>query len=293
MITIENEQLRVQVDPHGAQMHSIRLKNSTKEYLWQGNPTAWDRQAPILFPFVGKLKDDQFKFKGKTYHQTQHGFARDSDFQVVDQSQSAVSFQLEDSPKTLTVYPFKFNLRVSYQLIGHRIQVSFDVLNPASDKKLFYAIGAHPGFHIPLSDDQFEDYRLEAQPAQKYPLNLLTHSYNELGVAKNKPLDLQEPLIMTHQLFKNDVLTLVTKGRPISLKLWNPQNKHGIELAADNAQFIGLWSSYPSIGDFVCIEPWWGIADNVKSDGQLIHKQAIHQLQAGDHASYHFSINVF
>lgn len=142
MITIENEQLRVQVDPHGAQMHSIRLKNSTKEYLWQGNPTAWDRQAPILFPFVGKLKDDQFKFKGKTYHQTQHGFARDSDFQVVDQSQSAVSFQLEDSPKTLTVYPFKFNLRVSYQLIGHRIQVSFDVLNPASDKKLFYAIGA-------------------------------------------------------------------------------------------------------------------------------------------------------
>ena len=86
MIQIENEQLTVQIDPLGAQMHSIKRNAAGLEYLWQGDPKSWKRQAPVLFPFVGRLKDDQYEYQGKVYHQTQHGFARDREFQVVEQS---------------------------------------------------------------------------------------------------------------------------------------------------------------------------------------------------------------
>lgn len=71
MIQIENEQLTVQIDPLGAQMHSIKRNAAGLEYLWQGDPKSWKRQAPVLFPFVGRLKDDQYEYQGKVYHQTQ------------------------------------------------------------------------------------------------------------------------------------------------------------------------------------------------------------------------------
>ncbi|WP_367341677.1 aldose 1-epimerase family protein [Limosilactobacillus sp.] len=293
MIKIQNDNLRVQIDPHGAQMHSIKLRNSSSEYLWQGNSNFWDRQAPILFPFVGRLKDDQYEFAGKIYHQTQHGFARDSDFTVVAQSADAVTFRLQDNVQTLLAYPFKFTLDVQYKLIKQTIQVSYKVTNPDQNQDLLYSIGAHPGFHIPLEHDHFEDYQLVMRPAKKYQLSKLVGSYNDLGTVNNDPLDFSKARAVNHQLFKDDVLTLVTQGEPVLIKLWNPENKHGIQLGAKDAQFVGLWSSYPAKGDFVCIEPWWGIADNVNTDGQLIHKQGIHSLDAHQSANYQFVIEIF
>lgn len=293
MIQIQNNQLQVKIDPHGAQLSSIKATKSSAEYLWQGDDQSWDRQAPILFPFVGRLKDDQYQYNGKSYHQTKHGFARDSDFKLIDQTSDAATFQLQDSPDSLTVYPFKFTLNVRYSLSGNQLNISYQVFNPDQQHDLLYSIGAHPGFHIPLADDHYEDYQLDVQPAKQYSLSMLIGSYNDLGTTNGQQLDLSKPLPINHQLFKDDVLTLITKGSPIVLKLWNPQNGHGVQLDANDTQYVGLWSSYPNEGDFMCLEPWWGIADNINADGQLVHKQGIHRLSSEQSAHYGFSVTIF
>lgn len=293
MITIENDQLTAQINQHGAQMHSLKRRASPVEYLWQGDPQSWNRQAPLLFPFVGRLKDDQYEYQGRHYHQGQHGFARDCDFQVVNQSESAVTFQLTDSKQTLAVYPFHFTLNVNYRLIGNQIEINYQVTNDDSQQSMLYAIGAHPGFRIPLAGDRYEDYQLSLTPAQSYPLSMLIGSYNDIGTGKARTIDFTSPRQLNHELFKDDALTLAINRQPISVLLANPANHHGVKVSAKDIEYLGLWSSYPATGNFVCIEPWWGIADNINASGQLSEKQAIHRLAAGKNANYQFSIQLF
>ena len=64
--TIHNEYLTLTVDTHGAE--AVSLKNAAgEELLWQADPAVWERHAPILFPWTGKLKDGSFTHGGKTY----------------------------------------------------------------------------------------------------------------------------------------------------------------------------------------------------------------------------------
>lgn len=292
MIKISNGELTVQIDQKGAQLHSIKRRGSLHEYLWQGDPATWARQAPILFPFVGRLKDDQYRYQGKTYHQTQHGFARDMNFVVTKHFSDRVTLRLTDTPATHRVYPFQFDLTVTYQLVKTQLKVSFTVSNPADKQTLRYAIGAHPGFNIPLSHDlAFENVDLEVSPAAVYPQIKLVGPYNDLQ--HPSALDFSHPHQLSHFDFHQDALILVTNYQPLTVSLTEPSTGHGVHVHVPKAPFVGVWSSYPKVGNFVCIEPWWGIADNIHADGELTHKNVFHCLLAGQQAHYYFSIEPF
>ena len=70
MISLENDTLKVEINTHGAELCAIYHKETQLEYLWNGNPTYWKRHAPVLFPIVGKLKENQCVIDGKTYETT-------------------------------------------------------------------------------------------------------------------------------------------------------------------------------------------------------------------------------
>ena len=146
--TIQNEFLTVQAEDLGAQLASIRTPDG-EEYLWQGDPDIWARRAPILFPFIARLREGQYDLDGQTYSISTHGFARDSLFSVVDQGPDRISFQLTDTPETRAVYPFAFSLTVTYTLEGNRLKKSHRVEN-RSDKDMYYELGAHDGFRAPV-----------------------------------------------------------------------------------------------------------------------------------------------
>lgn len=291
MITIKNEQLTVKINQLGAELHSIKKAGSFHEYLWQGDPTSWNRQAPILFPFVGRLKNNQYQFEGQTYHQTQHGFARDCRFVIVKQFANEVWLRLTDTTSTRLVYPFHFSLTVKYKLAGPRLHVSYQVVNP--DKKpLLYALGAHPGFNVPFSNDlAFENVDLTVSPAAVYPQIKLVGPYNDLQ--HPVAIDLRYPHQLSHRDFNEDALILVTNYQPLTVTLSEPSSGHGVHVQLDQTPFVGIWSSYPQTGNFVCVEPWWGIADNLHADGKLVHKNIMHRLGGGDHNDHSFSIEPF
>lgn len=291
MITLQNNDLKVEINELGAQLHSIKRLDNGIEYLWQGAKDSWGRQAPILFPFVGRLKDDQYRFNGQTYHQTQHGFARDRQFSVIEHLSDRVVFEQQSDEETLKVYPFKFVLRCTYTLTADRLDVKYDVINPAQ-QTMIYAIGAHPGFNVPLTaDGKFEDVTFSVQPEGEYSRIILQGPYNDS--AHPQLIDASKPFNLNHELFNNDAIIFKTAGSDFAATLTDHTSNHGVTVFTKGTQFVGLWSAYPAKANFACVEPWWGIADNVAADGLLLHKQGMHRLAPGQETAYRFAIRPF
>lgn len=292
MITIQNDDLVVKVSEVGAQLHSVQKDGF--EYLWQGDPASWKRQAPILFPFVGRLKDDQYKYQDNVYHQTQHGFARDENFEVVKKEPTRVVMELSDNDHTRKVYPFSFKLQVTYQVTNNQLDVSYMVTNSGDDEQLIYSIGAHPGFNVPVRGKGiFEDNIVTVDPAEKYQrIKLVAPGpFNDLEHPQS--IDFSQPMQLDHDLFNEDAVVLKTDRRPVTVTVGDPEHHHGVNVITNDNQFIGIWSPYPAKADLLCIEPWWGIADGIHSDGQLIHKQCMDRLDPERSRHYQFAIQVF
>lgn len=293
MITISDKYLIVQIAEKGAQLHSIK-SNDGIEYLWQGDPKSWKRQAPVLFPFVGRLKDDQYQYQGVTYHQTQHGFARDEEFDVVNQSATAVTLKLSDNENIFHVFPFKFSLVIGYALNDGVLDVTYKVTNPSGDETLLYSLGAHPGFNVPVTNHgTFETAEVSAKPAKQFKrIKLVAPGpFSDL----NHPIiiDMEKPFKLNHDMFKDDAVIFALDGIPLTVSVKEPESGHGVQVITTNNKYVGVWSPYPAQANLLCIEPWWGIADSLNSDGQLKHKAAMTRLAPGKTNHYKFSIKPF
>ncbi|WP_412990319.1 aldose 1-epimerase family protein [Pediococcus siamensis] len=292
MVTLKNEYLQVEINELGAELSSVRALENDLEYIWRADKKVWGRHAPVLFPIVGRLKDDQYEYEGSTYQMHQHGFARDSIFEVVDANDTHATLKLTDSDKSRKMYPFEFELVISFDLKEHELHETYRVYNPDADNHLLFSIGGHPGFNTNLGQGQtFEDVNVSVAPKKVYQQIPLKAPLNDADNAV--ALDLTKPLSLKHETFKNDAIILALNEQETTIMLDNPKNDHGIALTIENAPYVGVWSPYPTQGDFVCIEPWWGIADNVNSNGQLTEKMGIVDLNPQSEASQSFEISFF
>lgn len=149
MRTIENDLLRVQISDHGAELSAVFDKTHGRDILWTADPAVWNRHAPILFPFVGRVYGNVYRYKGKEYPMGQHGFARDMDFTCVDEKPDTVTHRLCSTDETRAVYPFDFTLTVTHRLEKNSLFVEWTVENPG-DETLYFSIGGHPGFLCPV-----------------------------------------------------------------------------------------------------------------------------------------------
>ena len=157
---IENDFLKVTIDDHGAELVSIYDKEKDREVIWQGDPKFWGRHAPVLFPNVGKHYNNHYRIHGQEYASKQHGFARDTDFTCIDSTPDSVTHQIRSTEDTRKVYPFDFVLRIRHILKGRTLTVSWKVANN-SEGDMYFAIGGHPAFNVPvLPDTKRSDYRL-------------------------------------------------------------------------------------------------------------------------------------
>ena len=280
MIELNNEKLHVEFSETGAQLIRLQDQKNGRDYLWSGDPTYWRFSAPILFPIVGRLKNDQYEHQGQTYTMHQHGFARESEFKVVEKNRTQIMFELTSAMHQFDNYPFEFILRVTYQLKADELTISYQITNPGEDE-LFFSIGAHPAFNVSLDENRELDHvRLSVTPQQIYDQVKLIGPYSD--IQHPQKLDLTQPLELKREMFDNDALILDLQGQAIELTL-NSQDNHGVKVFLDDAPYVGVWSPYPKKAPFVCIEPWWGIADQINASGRLNEKAAINQLAS--HAS--------
>ena len=278
MFTLSNPLCRATISPHGAELVSLVAPKSGLEYLWQADPAVWGRHAPVLFPIVGRLPQDVYVHQGQSYKLSQHGFARDQEFTVLHQSSTEVALQLVDSPAMRAMYPFAFELLITYTLLDCILTVRWDVRNPSADQELPFSIGAHPAFRCPLlPHEQFEDYFF----AFDQPVTLERHLLQGgLLNGETEPLlQEQDKLPLTYELFAQDAL-VITDFDFNALTLRSQKSTRFVRLQFDGFPYLGLWTKGPG-APFVCIEPWHGIASSVDASPELRDKAGIITLPPG------------
>jgi galactose mutarotase-like enzyme len=274
MVTIQNEYIKAVINPKGAELVSLVLFASQLEFMWEGNPDFWSKHSPVLFPIVGGLKNNTYYYNDTAYHLSRHGFAREKTFIVEQQQSNSVTFLLTHDESTLAVYPFEFAFCVRYTLTGNQLQVSYLVENP-SDRPLWFSVGGHPAFKVPLVEGtQYHDYLLSFNQAEdwvRWPLTLE-------GLIETIPVLIAEKttdIALSKELFYEDALVF-KNFRSDNVVLHTPKSPHSLRFNFSGFPYLGIWASKNA--DFVCIEPWCGIADSVNHNQDITQKEGIVQL---------------
>ena len=279
MHTLQNDVLKITVADRGAELKSITEISDGTEYLFDGDPIWWKFSSPVLFPIVGKLVDNKYRAEGKTFELPGHGFARTSDFWLVDATDSALTFALESNAATFKVYPYKFRLEISFELIGREVKVRWKVSN-VDDKEIYFSIGAHPAICCPIAyRENFDDCYLKFNRAEKSSCIRLKAD-GTLGREKVPMLDGDE-LPLSYELFKGDALVFDDlKSDEVSVR--SRKSSKSITVRAKGFPYWGFWTPSQGGAPFVCIEPWHGHADYENFAGELKDKEGIIALPAGE-----------
>ena len=285
---IKNKFIKAKIKSFGAELNSLQKIDEDLEYIWQGDSKYWNRHSPILFPIVGRLKDDSYFYKKQKFNMTQHGFARDKEFELIEKQDDFIEFKLCSDEITLEIYPFSFELYLSYKLEKNGLIISYKVLNK-SDDKMFFSIGAHPAFNWTLKENEKkEDYFLEFENinhTKRYFLNDkgLVYKSVDLEIKENK-------IALNEELFKDDALVFNDLNiKSVSLK--NSNNQNFIKVNFNNFPYLGIWSK-PSGSPFICIEPWFGVADEDSSNQNFEDKKGLINLEKDGIFSCFYSVEI-
>ena len=284
---IKNSFISAKIDSFGAQLNSLKKIDNNLEYIWQANSKYWNRHAPILFPIVGRLKEDSYFYKNQKYSMTQHGFARDCEFELIEKDDDYLNFRLKSSDKTLEIYPFSFEFDIFYELMENRLIVSYRVKNKTNGE-MFFSIGAHPAFNWPLDNEEKNDCFFEFENIK----NTKRYYLNDKGlVYKTENLEIEDnKIVLNEELFKDDALVFNDFNiKEVTFK--NSKNKNYVKLEFEKFPYLGLWSK-PSGAPFICIEPWFGVADEENSNQKLEEKKAMITLQKDESFSCFYSIEI-
>lgn len=279
MENIFNDELKVAVSPVGAEMHHLTDARTGQEYLWQGDGRYWSGHSPILFPAVGGLWDGTFRYEGQTYAMPKHGFMRGRTWSVMSREPSGVTFGASDRDEDRAVFPWPYQLRVSYTLRGRKVTVAFEVNNPGATE-LYFQMGGHPGITLPdfKEEEPVNGYlKLEGEPRgvlragrqgctepERHPVPLTADGLVPLSVETfaNEALIFDGGQVKAATVLRTDrsPLVRVESTAPVWL-FWSPQGVHS---------------------PFVCAEPWYGLCDPIGYAGDVSGRPFINRLGPGE-----------
>lgn len=285
---IENGILTVEVSEKGAEMVGI-LKQG-RQVLWNANPDFWNRHAPILFPIVGRLRDDKCRFGARECSMKQRGFARDSQF-VPTGNRGELKLAKKPSRE---VYPFDFELTVRYELDDNQIKIVWNVANKG-EETMWFQIGGHPGFMLPEYDENdtvhgyFRLYDAEGELTRPLLLSTLEDGLR-VPLSTPKPM-LTEVLPIENGTFAQGAL-LIEERQVTAVELLDKSHRPVLRVDCPQAEAFGLWAPYKKGCPFVCIEPWCGIADTHDFTGDFSERECAHALAPNQTYEFKYSITI-
>lgn len=283
--TIQTDRISAAIKANGAELCSLKSADGL-ELLWQAGPE-WPRHAPVLFPIVGRLKNDELRHRGQVYPMTQHGFARDCRFTWLEREPSFCRLMLQDAPETRARYPFAFRLVVTYAVRDADLEVSLQVFN-MGEEVLPASLGAHPAFNWPLSPGlSKEDYRLVFSAQETAPIRRLKDG---LMRPEPEPTPIQgDTLDVIERLFADDAI-IMDQLASSSVRYEGPRGP-SIEMSWDGFRELGVWSK-PSGAPFLCIEPWRGYASPADFAGDFIDKPGLMHTPPGEQRALRYQMRV-
>lgn len=278
MQTLKNKFLTIQINQIGAELTSIFNNENQTEYMWNANPKFWGKSSPILFPIVGSLKENIYCFEDKEYSLSRHGFAREREFIVEKSEEASHTFLLAHDQNTLKVYPFEFEFRLIYTLENNTLKVTYSVKN-IGENNMYFSVGGHPAFAVPLAEyTDYTDYYLEFNKTETFKRWGLTPA----GLIETQPIDFMidtNRLNLRKELFYDDAIVFKDL-ESTSVVLKSDKTNHQLKFNFEGFPYLGVWAAKDA--NFVCIEPWCGIADSANHNQELTEKEGIFELNSGE-----------
>lgn len=291
MLILKNSLLKLGILPLGAELQKISAVKNDLEFMWDGDPKIWSGHAPNLFPIVGALKGGIFNFENRVYHLPRHGFARHSDNFVVDvHKENHLSFRLSYSEATLQKYPFKFDFLVTYSLEHNQIKITYTVKN-RDDETIYFSVGGHPAFKCPVYPGEiYEDYWLQFEHPDTSPTHLLNPDTGLFTSQTETIFKAPGILPLNKNLFDKDALVFKDM-KSKNVKLMSKNYGEILNFNFTDFPYLGIWAK-PN-ANFVCIEPWQGLADSEHSNHILKNKEGVVALEKTQvyRASYSIEIH--
>ncbi|MEA4895148.1 MAG: aldose 1-epimerase family protein [Oscillospiraceae bacterium] len=277
---IQNECLSVAVDELGAQVLSVRGRTGT-EYMWQREPDIWPRTAPVLFPVIGRLRNNAYSLHGRTYAMPRHGFARQSAFRVTESTEKTLALSASSNEETIACYPFDFTLEIRFELDGARLVKTHTVVNRSSENMLF-ELGGHDGFRVALeAGETMSDYYIlfEGETALKPLLKGADMLFS--GNHGTLPLD-EGRLWLSMELFRSDALVL-DRLHSRRVQLCNASGSRRLGFSFPDFPILAIWTpDKPFDTNFVCLEAWTSLPDSETAGPELSSKIGICRLSPGE-----------
>ena len=293
LVEVKGKELEISVDTLGAELMSIRNNNGV-EFLWQGNPEYWKNRAILLFPIIGALRGNKAVIDGKEYTIKQHGFAREREFEVTRQNENSVTMMLESDEATKSVYPYDFQFNVTYSIEGRSVKTAFEVVNK-TDGEMLYFVGGHPGFNIPLlQNESLTDYCVEFSEIENADILKITGDRLIDAVNPIRFLDNTNKFTLNPETFTTDALVFDNlksrKVRVYNAKSADENARRGITMEFKDFEFLAIWQPYGA--PFVCLEPWTGHATLNTEDDLYEHKRGVTRLGKGESKTHAFTVSV-
>ena len=276
---LENARYKVEFNLKAAEMTSFYDKELNLEYVWSGDPEYWSGRNPILFPIIGSSYDKKYHINGQVYEMGNHGFARNSMFVLVKQTEDSLTLKLESNAETLKQYPFEFSLDVTYILKDNEIQVDYKITNH-SELRMPFNFGLHPAFNCPLvKGESFSDYKVMFSNAVKL---------NGVGPDQKDTMITEIPL--TYEAFEKHSTWVYHNIKAPFIGYSN--GKHGVWLSIVGYPVVAIWTPRKD-APFICLEPWLGLGKSVKEDLPFEERDATISLKPKRHFITSYTIRVY
>lgn len=284
---IASAKLSAAISVRGAELVALETADGTP-LLWNGDSAWWTGRAPLLFPIVGRVPDDQILVEGRRYPLNQHGFARTSDFTCIAATADTCSFRLTASPQSQAAYPFAFVITAHYAISDDTLVTRIEVTNAESQRAMPFSFGFHPALLWPLPPDARRDgHDLIFAHAETAPIGRPVDGL--LGAVRQpNPVGANRILPLTDGLFEGGALIF---DRLASTAI-DYRNASGsiVGISFENLPHLGIWTKPGA--PFICIEPWHGFAAPEGFSGELSQKPGIILLPPGRTEAFAMRISV-
>lgn len=279
-VTLNNGDYSAIISTFGAELIAFNKKG--KNYIWTKDEKYWNKTSPVLFPIVGQLKNNSYQINSNNYKMFRHGFARDFEFEIINQTENVVTLLLTENQETYRNYPFKFDLNICYTLHESELKIEYIVKNE-SQIKMPFSIGAHPAIALNYDIENYDLQFIDDDFLENYKLQngLLSDKKEQIVLHKNM-------LNLNNELFKDDALVF-KKIKSTSVTILE-NNKPYLRIQLEKFPNLGIWTK--NNAPFLCLEPWFGYADTVHANGNIYEKEGIQILEPNATFKTHFSLEI-
>ena len=283
--SLKYKDIQISINSRGAEQEHLIYNG--KDYIRQRDEF-WNRKAPFLFPIIGKLRDLKTYIDGNLYSMNQHGFLRDREFELESNTDNSLTFISTYSEDTLKLYPFKYQVRIKYEIKDCGVAIDIEVTNKGKEK-MYFNIGGHPGFRLPMYDNEkFDDYSVVFEKTEDFDAPTVNLQNGTLDFNHTIRCDHIGRIDLNYKYFEIDAI-VIPKVKSREVKLVNKKNK-GIRFNYHGFNSLAIWTK-PN-APFVCLEPWMGYADHSDSDYNFIKKDDIVTLKANEVYKCGYSVEI-